>query len=547
MPRDAQDFVTRHTAEVEPLDRQIGLAYWDASLSGKPEDFERVAQLEKKSVDIYSREDEYREVKEYYDQIVDKAKAGDKTVGDNNVGITDPLLARQIDILYRAYKSYQGDKGLLKKIVELESELTREFNTFRAEHKGARHSNNALEEILRNTNDSDEAREAYEALKQVGKVAAPRVVELVELRNRHARNLGSDNYYLFSLELRELSLEKLFQLLDHLHEQTDPLFKAMKKKLDAQLAHEFSIREDELRPWHYRNPFFQEMPPNKKVNLDPIFQDKNLEALTERYYKGIGLDIAELLKRSDLYEKEGKDQHAFCIGIHTPDDVRVLCNMKPTGRWMSTMIHEFGHAVYDSYIDPGLPFLLRHPAHTLSTEAIAMLNERFLQSADFLSIIAGVDRARAEEIEGDLKRQQSDRMLVFVRWVLVMTHFERAMYEDPSQDLNSLWWEIIERYQWLDGAERRSQPDWASKIHLACAPVYYQNYLLGEMNASQMLAAIKRGITGQPIIDNKMVGDFFRNRIFFPGAGKAWNDRLAEATGEKLNPKYFLDDLKQPK
>ena len=32
----------------------------------------------------------------------------------------------------------------------------------------------------------------------------------------------------------------------------------------------------------------------------------------------------------------------------------------------------------------------------------------------------------------------------------------------------------------------RTQPDWAAKIHLAAAPVYYQNYLYGELFASQL-------------------------------------------------------------
>ena len=49
-------------------------------------------------------------------------------------------------------------------------------------------------------------------------------------------------------------------------------------------------------------------------------------------------------------------------------DIRVLCNLRPTERWMSTMLHEFGHAVYDQSVDPALPFLLRAPAHTLTTE-----------------------------------------------------------------------------------------------------------------------------------------------------------------------------------
>ena len=37
----------------------------------------------------------------------------------------------------------------------------------------------------------------------------------------------------------------------------------------------------------------------------------------------------------------------------------------------------------------------------------------------------------------------------------------------------------------------RAAPDWASKIHLAVAPVYYQSYLLGELLASQLDRAVR--------------------------------------------------------
>ena len=37
------------------------------------------------------------------------------------------------------------------------------------------------------------------------------------------------------------------------------------------------------------------------------------------------------------------------------------------------MLHEFGHAVYDSHVNPRLPYLLRTYAHANTTEAIALM------------------------------------------------------------------------------------------------------------------------------------------------------------------------------
>jgi peptidyl-dipeptidase A len=87
----------------------------------------------------------------------------------------------------------------------------------------------------------------------------------------------------------------------------------------------------------------------------------------------MGWDDVRVLARSDLYERDGKDQHAFCMHVDREGDVRMLCNLKPTLRWMDTLLHELGHGVYDKYIPQDLPWLLRTPAHILSTEAMALM------------------------------------------------------------------------------------------------------------------------------------------------------------------------------
>jgi peptidyl-dipeptidase A len=50
------------------------------------------------------------------------------------------------------------------------------------------------------------------------------------------------------------------------------------------------------------------------------------------------------------------------------------------------------------------------------------------------------------------------------------------MYENPDQDLNKLWWDMVERYQLLKRPPGRNAPDYGSKIHIVSAPVYYHNY-----------------------------------------------------------------------
>jgi peptidyl-dipeptidase A len=262
----------------------------------------------------------------------------------------------------------------------------------------------------------------------------------------------------------------------------------------------------------------------------------------------LGLEVRDVLAKSDLYERGGKDQHAFClrVGREYPYDVRVLANLRPDSYWMETMLHEFGHAVYDKYINPSLPYLLRTTAHINSTEAIALMMGSLTDDPAWLSSTAEVPE---EELERDrerlLRMSQADR-LIFVRWALVMYRFEKALYEDPDrEDLNELWWELVEMLQLVDRPPGRDEPDWAAKIHVALAPVYYHNYVLGHLTAAQLRNHLEKYVVGGPFFLSELAGRYLIEAIFGQGARDDWEDTVLRATGEKLNPDYFVKSLWQ--
>jgi hypothetical protein len=60
----------------------------------------------------------------------------------------------------------------------------------------------------------------------------------------------------------------------------------------------------------------------------------------------------------------------------------------------------------------------------------------------------------AEESFNSLRLEQ----LVFSRWSQVMYRFEKAMYEDPEQDLNALWWNLVETYQFCANPKAAMNP-----------------------------------------------------------------------------------------
>lgn len=122
---------------------------------------------------------------------------------------------------------------------------------------------------------------------------------------------------------------------------------------------------------------------------------------------------------------------------------------------------------------------------------------------------------------------------------------ENTPYEDPEQDLNALWWNLVETYQLIRKPEDRNEPDWATKIHIALYPCYYHNYHLGELLASQLFYYITRNVLGsddfrnQSFVNHPEIGKYLVEKVFMPGNRWYWNYMIEKATGEKLTAKYY--------
>jgi peptidyl-dipeptidase A len=515
---NARALVDRLTADLAPLEAAVNEAWWRSNVASSPEtDAERVA-LEQRLSDYYADPEAYAALTEAASQP-----------------IADADLARTVETLRLAFASEQTPAELRTELVTLNAECDTVYATFRGEAGGRRWSDNDVEKVLGHSDDSDERRAAWEASKQVGAEVAGRVKRLVQVRNEAATRLGYPHYYAMSLAFGELSEDRLFALLDELDALTAEPFARLKAGLDAKLRERFGVSE--VMPWHYADPFFQDAPREAAVDLDPLVAGRDLTELTMRTYDGLGMDLRPVVERSDLLTREGKNQHAFCLCVDRADDVRVLCNVIDSERWASTMLHEFGHAAYDVYLGRDLPWALRRPAHSLTTEAVAQLFGRLSKDAGWLRDVAGVPAGDLVGVDEQVHEALRAHMLVFARWVLVMCHFERGLYADPSADHDTRWWDLVERFQLVTRPPGRTAPDWAAKLHLALAPVYYQNYVLGELFASQLQASVEA--RGGRLYDDAETGEWLRRSVFGPGARLRWDHLVEQATGERISARAF--------
>lgn len=520
MPHSFQTFLGEFIPLLDKKSIQVAKASWILETTGSTDAADLKAELDTEWRLLFHKPEVYKKLIEW------------------DLQIQDPILKRQLNILLRAFKQNQVPKTLLEKIAKEEAALAQSYAQFRPTLEGKPVSENEIREILKNENTPQARKKAWEASKEVGSLLAPQILSLVRLRNDAAKSLGYSDYFQMQLELQEVDPKWLLKTLDDLSTRSEKAYAHALAFIEREQSSRFHVPVSDLGPWAWSDPFAQEDPLDSH-ELDLLMDQVDIPKVSADFYQKMGVDVNPILARSDMWERPGKNQHAFCTNIDRRLDVRTLNNVKPTIKWMETVLHELGHAIYELGYEESLPWLLREPPHMITTEAMALLAGRQAYRFESLQTLLGLSSAKIslmKRADESLKRRQ----LIFSRWVLVMTAFESELYRDPNQDLNRLWWSFVEKYQKIRAPKNREgKDDWAAKYHIGLAPVYYFSYLLGEMFASAIQESLVKE-TGATSLTHKKVGQFLNHKLFSPGNRMSWDKLIQHVTGAPLTPDAWL-------
>ncbi len=531
-----RQYLRAHEARVAPMEREANLAWWEAATTGNEAAYARQAELKTKLETVYTDPTAFAFLKQV------------RAAG----AVTDPLEKRELDKLYLAYLGRQLDPALVAKEIAASSAIEQKFSTFRGKVDTREVTDNEIADVLTGSRSRKEHMRYWLASKQVGAALAPDVVALVKLRNQAAVKLGFRDFYELQLALNEQDEAWLLSLFDDLDRLTSGPFREVKARIDGVQGTRLGVAPDRLMPWDYTDRFFQEGPNLSDLDMDAPLAGKDLAKLVAGFYRGIGLDADPVLAKSDLYEHKGKNPHAFSTDIDRNGDVRVLLNLKPNQTWLGTTLHELGHGVYEYNVDRSLPYFLRVEAHAFTTEGVAMMFEHLADNATFYRAMGLVDEQTKAKLTPPMREKERMAGLVFSRWCQVMLRFEKELYANPDQDLDRLWWKLVERYQGLKRPAEAPRGSWASKIHIVTVPVYYHNYELGALYAAQLHAAICRdlypGLDPSTVVyvGSPKVGTYLTEKVFRPGASLTWQEFVKASTGEPLSPKAFASWLAGP-
>ncbi|MEW6363622.1 MAG: M2 family metallopeptidase [Acidobacteriota bacterium] len=478
-------------------------------------------------------------------------------------GALTPLQARQIEMMRLAAAHRPGTiPEVVSRLVKAESDQSAALYGFDFKIDGKPVTPNDIDDILVDSRDLEQRLAAWEASKEVGKSLRAGLVDLQELRNRVAREMGFSSYFDLEVAAYGMTTPAMMALLDGFLDQLRPLYREIHTYCRYELAKRYNQPVPDMLPAHWlANRWGQNWPGVvDAIDMDSLFQDRTKEWVVrqaEAFYVSMGFDPlnAGFWKRSDLYPPEGarkKNTHASAWHINLDDDVRSLMSVKPNATWFKTAHHELGHIYYYmSYSNPGVPILLREGANRAFHEGIgdligiASCQRPYLREIGLLPADRPID-----EIQWLLDDALAGSSVVYLPFAAgTMSHFEHDLYEKnlPPAQYNARWWEYVRKYQGIVPPSPRGEEycDAASKTHINDDPAQYYDYALGTVLKFHLHDYISKQILKQDphsadYFGSKETGRFLRE-IMKPGATADWRSLLRERTGADLSAQAMLD------
>ncbi|MCJ7512293.1 MAG: M2 family metallopeptidase, partial [Anaerolineales bacterium] len=183
MTNSTEVFVQQTVEAARPLEKALNLAEWEAATTGT----EQANQRQQQAQSAYMR---FWANAEIHAQANERLRAQPPS---------DPLLARQLRLIYLTSAKNQQDEESIEQLTRLEAEVRGQYYNFRGEVDGRALSDNELVNILKSSRDSAEVQVAWEASKRVGAQVAETVRQLARLRNAAARRQGFRDHFQRSL------------------------------------------------------------------------------------------------------------------------------------------------------------------------------------------------------------------------------------------------------------------------------------------------------------------------------------------------------------
>lgn len=310
--------------------------------------------------------------------------------------------------------------------------------------------------------------------------------QLIELRQRMARNAGFDNYRDYAFKLRgrfDYNSQDCYHFHEAIAHEVIPLLKQFQNQRRLQLS------LDVLRPWDLAvDP----------LNQPPLRPFETVETMVERTQNifdqldpiaSDGFKTLRQLALLDLANRKGKAPGGYQCTLAESRLPFIFMNAVGVQRDVETMLHEAGHAFHA--LATRNENLYAYRSAPIEFCEVASMTMELLGNEHIESFYSSAEarRARRDHLEGVVE--------VFP-WIATVDAFQHWIYTHPGHtrcERASAWDQLICRFggevDW-SGLDAARSHLWHRQLHIFLHPFYYVEYGIAQLGALQIWSNFKQ-------------------------------------------------------
>ncbi|MFQ5977295.1 MAG: hypothetical protein ACE5OZ_04075 [Candidatus Heimdallarchaeota archaeon] len=491
-PGGIRHFLADFETEIEDLDARWLLALWRQSSGAQGVDF---APLIRKYQSIYTKD--LLERLESMQQIRD----------------VDPMIQQHLSWWHQVAEHELVDSALVSQRIELRQSIT----DYRFHHHKHNYTAKQIENmILREEQDRNLRRKAWNSLAQLSQQLAPKMRKLLLKTNTYWQERGYANAIAPRLETLGVSEAVVRQAIASIEATTRVAAQLLLKEYESLLGYEITLFDWRFAATQLSRSFDQTF-----KNISPI-------DCLKKTYKTLGIDIEQL----PIQFAGSPTNHIRCNAVRIPHDIILSHGPISGAREYRTLLMALGKTSYYTHISSDLPYAFRRYAPHVVTEGFARLSSWLLWEDAWLKDNTNLSSDQITEFSQQMRNYE----LLELRYYAGFAVFEMDAYqnlaEDPKTDLDALYTLHMENFLLMPSDDRSV---WAANQDLLDPQgrPYFTNYVMGLAVAAALLEHIHE--KGNCLFSNEF-GRLFQSDLVRQSTFSPWLERLQQLTARRLTP-----------
>jgi oligoendopeptidase F len=484
------------------------------------------------------KEQELEQLYATYWQIQYQLEQGDTSVSDKEVNrkirdvfndpeflqtlktahLDDPILQRRRQVFLEAATDSQisTDPDLVTRV----ESIRKDGSTIRYKIGGKPLDRPELDNVLGHEVNRDLRRQAWYAQADLTRLTGDRIRDVMKLRNQLGLHYANENFSDFMLRRRATNRRDLLLWFDQIRTATEPEYHALLSRMQRDLG----IEKPE--PWDLEY-YFSTLSPGLegKFGLDGGWQR------TTKVAGLMGFDFDRLpveVKITDI------TFGGYTMPIWYGKEIKMLVSKHTGIRFADTMLHESGHALHFTYVQEPT-FILRDNYPPPMDEGLGQTMALMMFRPEVSTTIYGLSQDEAVALM-ERRRLESNYSL---RGLMVQSEFELEAYDNPAQDLTTLYDRVCSKYLDVDCHQSNT---WGYDPFYAAIPIYQQNYVLAEMFAYQVHNTLDQRFGRNWGTEG---GSYLHDKFLTRGGSLTLDQIMQQGTGEGLSAKYLIAALQR--